>query len=658
MGFFSRNKVKKSPSCIGNGQPQPQPQQNHHRIAGPPAPPPNNNFRNGYSASSHDLIHQRPSHMPLQRAPAASSPSQHHAYYQPASNFHPVSHSQPHFQPAGYPSPAQNWTPPPQQQVVVNNHYYMGSQPHLNPPHQQRLHPQTSQARLGHFAGSMVDLAKDVIPMPQFCEDSRAAWHSATQLATSSTSACDDIFQRFGNLMTMIDGEKLRGNEKDLFSYQSTPNPANESTADLPMVSERGLSGKTSSRKPTDKKSKSHSSGNVAASVVTGNYFSKVEHYANSKLPRDLPRLALYIPTWPLLCLAAQYSQRVYDTPKGAESEAHVSADWFSGTKAMCIKSVPMDHMNTIVFAIRGTSSFMDWAVNLNTEPTSPGNFLDDPGNLCHAGFLSVARRMVKPVASRLRQMLQENPGRAAYSLLITGHSAGGAVAALLYSHMLSVQTRSELTTLTGCFKRVHCVTFGAPPVSLLPLLKPNKPELRKSIFMSILNEGDPVARADKAYVRSLLELLSAPVPSISSSSKSSKDKKSNSSSSSSSKKSKPQSSMSNLRSKASKAMLKASSTPSSSSSSTSYKPAWKVPPGTLSNAGRIVVLRSGDPYAKPHDCKTVRERLAEGVVAVTCREEQLRGVIWGDPVCHLMNLYAGRIEILAVGAVTAQARG
>ena len=42
----------------------------------------------------------------------------------------------------------------------------------------------------------------------------------------------------------------------------------------------------------------------------------------------------------------------------------------------MFIKSVPMDYMNTIVFAIRGTATFMDWSVNLNAAPTSPSGFL------------------------------------------------------------------------------------------------------------------------------------------------------------------------------------------------------------------------------------------------------------------------------------------
>jgi hypothetical protein len=83
--------------------------------------------------------------------------------------------------------------------------------------------------------------------------------------------------------------------------------------------------------------------------------------------------------------------------------------------------------------------------------------------------------------------------------------------------------------------------------------------------------------------------------------------------------------------------------------------PTWKVPPSTLSSPGRIVVLRSGDPKARLKGKKTVEERLNEGVVAHIATDEHLRKVVWGDPVCHVMRLYAGRIETLAVGAVTAR---
>lgn len=48
----------------------------------------------------------------------------------------------------------------------------------------------------------------------------------------------------------------------------------------------------------------------------------------------------------------------------------------FLGTKAMVIKSIPIDDRNTVVFAIRGSQTFMDWAVNLNSAPTSPVDFL------------------------------------------------------------------------------------------------------------------------------------------------------------------------------------------------------------------------------------------------------------------------------------------
>ena len=262
---------------------------------------------------------------------------------------------------------------------------------------------------------------------------------------------------------------------------------------------------------------------------------------------------------------------------------------------------------------------------------------------------------MIRPVAKRLRHLLEEDPARSSYSLLITGHSAGGAVAALLYSHMLSVSksVESELSILKERFKRVHCITFGAPPVSLLPLEKPTDSRFRKSLFLGFVNEGDLVARADTAYVKSLLELFAAPAPLVNHSkaiSAASRSDKSNGSAKT------PKSSRSNT----SLASTKTSRTAKSSASSSSTKsrqsgPVWKVPACTLSCAGRLVVLRSGDPKARLKGKKTVEERLNEGVVAQIVTDEQLRTVIWGDPVCHVMKLYALRIETLAVGAITAQ---
>jgi hypothetical protein len=330
---------------------------------------------------------------------------------------------------------------------------------------------------------------------------------------------------------------------------------------------------------------------------------SKVSLYSNSRLPTNLPPLHLYTPTYPIINIAAQYSNTAYSTPcslSRSERTSFVAADSRLGTKAMILKSIPIDNMNTIVFAIRGTSLLnpRDWGVNWHTDPEPPTRFLDDEGNLCHRGFLKVARAMVNPIAARLRALLTENPSRASCSLVITGHSAGGAVASLLYAHMMATSSsaRSELNNITGCFKRVHCVTFGAPPISLLPLSKPNERRLQRSVFLSFVNEGDPVARAEKAYVLSLVQLLAAPAP-----------------------------------------------------KKTAFGQVWRVPEGTLCCAGRIVILRVPERNGRGKGAGGGEE----DVTACTATDGQLRGVIWGDMQCHAMAEYARRVERLTFKRLT-----
>ncbi|KAI9037508.1 lipase family protein [Aspergillus affinis] len=320
-------------------------------------------------------------------------------------------------------------------------------------------------------------------------------------------------------------------------------------------------------------------------------FFSKVYLYTNSRLPPQLPPLNLYPAGHALLRLAAQYSRNVYKRPSAENNPAYFDADYRNGTKAMVIKSLAVDDMKTVVIAIRGTQSFHDWAVNMKTAPTAPRGFLDDPFNLCHAGFLSVAQKMVHPVASRLRDLLAEDPSRANYSILITGHSAGGAVASLLYCHMFAATGGSELTHLRTFFRNVHCVTFGAPPVSLRPLA-PFDPS---SIFFSVVNEGDPVPRADKTYVSSLMNLYMSPAP------------------------------ISRLygRHRPSKPAL------------------WRIPPATLSVAGQVIVLRKRDATG------TYSAVPAESVEACMTTDAVLRQAVFGDPLMHMMDLYARRIHDL-----------
>ncbi|KAL8771404.1 MAG: hypothetical protein Q9209_003072 [Squamulea sp. 1 TL-2023] len=395
----------------------------------------------------------------------------------------------------------------------------------------------------------------------------------------------DLISSKLDVVLTSIDGESFSGNEQELNVYESTQSGI------------RGGWGFAS-------RQVSQSANRAVTSTIIGtNYFKKAH---------------LYMQSYPLLCLAAQYSQKAYAKPLGKEKEAHVDANWKRGTKSIVIKSVPIDDINTIIFAIRGSQTFMDWAVNLNSAPVPPVDFLDDPGNLCHSGFLITARRMIGPVYTRLRSLLQENPSRSASSLLITGHSAGGAIASLLYVHMLSKTAKSELTTLSHSFKRIHCLTFGTPPVSLLPLKKPEGDRCRKSLFLSFVNEGDPVPRADRAYIRSLVSLYASRAPGGVASTE----------------KDLPVTPPPEDKHKCTfggllRGMGKRPKAKRTASTPAVLQPnhVWRVPSGTLSCAGRLVVLRGGEGAKRDQDVKA----------EVTC-DEEMRGVVFGDPVMRELS--------------------
>ena len=209
--------------------------------------------------------------------------------------------------------------------------------------------------------------------------------------------------------------------------------------------------------------------------------------------------------------------------------------------------------------------------------------------------------------------MIEQDPSLATSSVLFTGHSAGGAVASLLYAHMLSARVQSELTSLSGLFKRIHCITFGSPPVSLLPLQKPTRRQNSKFLFLSFVNEGDLVVRADKPYIVSLAKLIAAPAPTVNNDGRQ------------------------KLRQKMSMQVLKTNDMDAVGL----QPPRWQVPDAILSNAGRMVLLRE-KPNGKT--ATTEARQLTDG---------ELRGVIFGDPSMHSISLYRKRVEEVAFGVVS-----
>ena len=562
------------------------------------------------------------------------------------------------------PSYGQRSPPPPYQSPQLSHQHIVPcpyvTQPYLLPPQ-----PSWQAAVPYRYGPHPVAASSTYLPLspPQsppvaqrrpVLQQQRFASSSTTNLATTTkcpivsrtvgylnrgAALCDVIGDKFNDVISLMDDEAFSGNERDLIFtfdqyYPISPpaSPPRQIRNLIPDERHQKVERSIARQQP-----RSTNNDPSLPKIGASNVFLKATMYANSYLPSQLPPFRVYMPTWPLLCLAARFSRNAYEKPRGAERNSFIDADCRLGTKAMVIKSLPVDDMNTIVFAIRGTGNFMDWMVNLHTAPTSPTGFLDDPGNLCHGGFLDVARKMVKPVAARLRQLLQENPSRASCSLLITGHSAGGAVAALLYAHMLSETTKTELNILTGCFKRIHMVSFGAPPVSLLPLSKPANSERRlmKSLFLSFINEGDPVSRIEKTYIRSLLELYASPAPKTTINQPLLVSKTPASTS-------KLNLSLGLVKQEKRPKLPPRPATAPTGEIRPISNVVWKVPAATLSNAGRIVVLR------------VPRNSRQDNVSACIATDEEMRSVVFGDVMMHMMDLYARRIEILAKRAVTA----
>lgn len=301
---------------------------------------------------------------PQQSPPIQQQPSQPIPYSGPQTNWNYVEQRPNTSLSYGQIQPqSQDWLTVPQYQPVFTPQYQVSPQPQHK---SSKSDGAISKLKLSSMTNLLSSNVPQHIPGARMFNDGTTALQmQSTQYLNQAAALMDQISSKFDAVITMIDGERFSGDERELAIFASPP--IWQQQQEESGYSERGLS---------KGKSKGMVNNSVSSALTTTNYFAKANLYANSRLPPNFPPLKLYIPTFPLLCLAAQYSERVYTKPTGQESETHVDADWRQGTKAMVLKSVPMDDMNTIVFAIRGTSTFLDWSVNLNSAPVSPDGFL------------------------------------------------------------------------------------------------------------------------------------------------------------------------------------------------------------------------------------------------------------------------------------------
>ncbi|KAI0437301.1 Alpha/Beta hydrolase protein [Xylaria telfairii] len=167
-----------------------------------------------------------------------------------------------------------------------------------------------------------------------------------------------------------------------------------------------------------------------------------------------------------------------------------------------------------LIIAVRGSASTVDHLVNLNGEARDAStlcqgmeqalNFGEKaPKFMAHAGFLNSARELLAPVSAQIEKQLSKGQK---FNILLTGHSAGGAVAALLH---LALGARFAGVAFS-------CITFGSPPAAKF-VTQEDRIALDRIMaqapVLNIVNEYDLVARLDAGYLRSLIRLYNSEAP-------------------------------------------------------------------------------------------------------------------------------------------------
>jgi hypothetical protein len=137
------------------------------------------------------------------------------------------------------------------------------------------------------------------IPGAHYFNDGAPAWQrQGTQALNQGAALYDVISSKFDAVVTMIDGENFSGDERDLFVHQPplpAPQQLQQSFAGGETQGERAIMGfgRDKDKPKKAKELKGDTGCPIASAISSTNYFAKVNLYANSKLPENLPPIKL-----------------------------------------------------------------------------------------------------------------------------------------------------------------------------------------------------------------------------------------------------------------------------------------------------------------------------------------------------------------------------
>jgi hypothetical protein len=265
-------------------------------------------------------------------------------------------------------------------------------------------------------------------------------------------------------------------------------------------------------------------------------------------------------------CAVMVYDQTQVIGPKGFDIEPvlHRTPSTLGTVKASSMWKLPFVpipgwNRKTLVVSVRGTSTIADHMVNMNDKPKDAGCLFvssfytnialvafrccytlltalsqqkvpekgQDLKVEAHSGFLACAQAIASSIAQDIDQQLAADDSIS--NIIFTGHSAGGAVASLIFLHFAlqdnaspqsQFQPKLPPSTYTSTTDRLtnpypvarsklSLITFGSAPTTTLPIRMPDLRHSHPNIgpTLAILNEYDMVPRADRSYIRSIVDL-------------------------------------------------------------------------------------------------------------------------------------------------------
>ncbi|KAK0616945.1 Alpha/Beta hydrolase protein [Immersiella caudata] len=211
-------------------------------------------------------------------------------------------------------------------------------------------------------------------------------------------------------------------------------------------------------------------------------------------------------------CAAMVYDQTQQLGPKGFDIEPvlHRTPSSMGTVKASSMWKIPFTPIpgwsgKTLVVSIKGTSTITDHMVNMNGKSKDASKLFKIPGQetpvQAHAGFLSCAEALIPAITTGILQQLGLDTKIS--NIVFTGHSAGGAVASLVFLHFTFLENPPPQIAWT----KLSLITFGSAPSTSRPLTALCKDRPNIGLTLAIVNEYDMIPRADGPYLRSVIDL-------------------------------------------------------------------------------------------------------------------------------------------------------